>query len=72
MSEAQSPSTVAKLALWREKARDGTITDTELAEAITLLRGDRIAAARTSDASRRKKAVAEVPKADDLLAELGL
>lgn len=39
------PETLTRLAVLRSKARNGeTLTDAELAEAITLLRGDRQAA----------------------------
>lgn len=65
-----SPETQARLAALRQKVADGTITEAEMAEGIRLLRGDRIGAQVASDTSRRKKAVAVIPSADDLLTEL--
>lgn len=66
-----SAETQARLAILRSKATDGTITEEEMREGIRLLRGDRIGAQVASDSSRRKKAVAVIPSADDLLEELG-
>mgnify|MGYP000667967235 CR=1 FL=1 len=40
-------------------------------EAIIALRADRVGAAIASDKSKRAKAKAEIPDANDLLAELG-
>jgi hypothetical protein len=60
-----------KLTLWRAKCLDGTITIDELREAVQAMRGDRRSAAVASDKSRRAKAKAEIPSADDMLNELG-
>ena len=66
---AQSPEMQAKLGVWREKARAGTLTQDEMREAIAALREDRSRAVTTQTASkaRAKKAVVS---SDDLLAEL--
>ena len=65
-----SPELQAKISLWRQKSADGTITDAELREAVTLLRGERKTATVTS--AKRKKAAVEVKSADDMLNELGI
>ena len=70
---ALSPEAQAKVQLWRQKAREGTLTQDEMREAIITLRQDRIAAAATSATSRAKKAATREKKAvnsDDLLSEL--
>lgn len=67
-----SPELQSKIALWRQKAVQGTLTQEEMKEAITALRADRVGAAVASAASKRSKAKAEIPDADDLLAEMGL
>lgn len=63
------PETIAKLALFRQKVADKTITDEELIEATALLREDRRAATENA-AKRRTTARKQVKSADDLLAEL--
>ena len=65
-----SPELSAKIAVWRQKSLDGTITIEEQREAVRLMREGRLAAAQASSASKRIKAKAEVPSADDLLNEL--
>lgn len=67
-----SPELQSKIALWRQKAVQGTLTQEEMKEAILALRADRVGAAVASAASKRSKAKAEIPDADDLLAEMGL
>ena len=67
-----SPELQSKIALWRSKAVAGTLTPDEMKEAILALRQDRIGASIASAASKRTKAKAEIPDADDLLAEMGL
>jgi len=66
-----SPEFMNKMAQWRAKTADGTMTIEEYKEAITFLRGDRRAAVAASAASRRKKAKKEVKSAEEMLAELG-
>ncbi len=60
----------AKIAIWRQKAIDGKLTQEEMREAIALKRADRRAALTASDNSRRAKAKAVVPSAQQLLDEL--
>ncbi len=67
-----SPELQSKIALWRQKAVAGTLSPDEMREAILALRQDRIGASIASSASKRTKAKAEIPDADDLLAEMGL
>lgn len=67
-----SPELQSKIALWRQKAVAGTLSPDEMREAILALRQDRIGASIASAASKRTKAKAEIPDADDLLAEMGL
>lgn len=70
---ALSPEAQAKVQLWRQKAREGTLTQDEMREAIATLRQDRIAAAVVSATSRAKKSATAAKKAvnsDDLLSEL--
>lgn len=70
---ALSPEAQAKVQLWRQKAREGTLTQDEMREAIVTLRQDRVAAAGVSAASRAKKSATAAKKAvnsDDLLSEL--
>lgn len=67
----QSPELQAKIAEWREKARQGTLTIEEMKEAISAIRGDRKGAAIASEASKRKAAKKAIPDAKSLLSELG-
>lgn len=70
---AQSIDLQAKLAVWRRKAVDGTLSLDEMREAVRAIRGDRKVAHAVSDTSRAKKSQpkAVVPSADDMLDELG-
>lgn len=61
-----------KLAEWRQKAADGTLSVDEMRQIIQALRGDRKNAAVTSEAARRTKARSVVKSADELLGELGV
>ena len=63
--------TMTKIAIWRQKAVDGTLTIDEMREAIQIMRGYRRGAAIASDKARKAKAGTAIPTADDLLAELG-
>ena len=62
---------MTKIAVWRQKAIEGTLSIEEMKEAIQALRGDRRGAAIASDKARKAKAGTAIPTADDLLAELG-
>lgn len=64
---AISPEAQAKVQLWRQKAKDNTLTLEEMKEAVIYLRQDRMAAAQTSSASKAKKAPIN---SDSLLGEL--
>lgn len=66
-----SPELQGRIAEWRAKATDGTLTPDEMKQAIMLLREGRVSASYTSEASRRKTAKATIVHADDLLGELG-
>ena len=68
-----TPDISAKVQLWRQKAREGTLTQDEMREAIEVLRQGRTAAAVTSAVSRERKATAKAKanvNSDDLLSEL--
>lgn len=67
----QSSELQAKLAVWRQRTRDGTMTVEDYKEAIAAIRGDRKTAANTSEQAKRTKAKAAVPDAKALLADLG-
>lgn len=62
---------MSKIAIWRQKALEDTLSEAEMVEAIKTIRGDRRSAAHASDASRKAKATKVIPSADDLLSELG-
>ena len=70
MGKRMTPELQAKIQLWRQKAIAGDLTPEEMAEAIIALRAGRVGAQVASEASKRKKAVAEIPDADDLVKEL--
>lgn len=68
-----SPDLSAKVQLWRQKAREGTLTQDEMREAISTLRAERTGAAAVSEKSREKKATARAKasiSSDDLLSQL--
>lgn len=67
---AQSPELLAKIALWRAKCADGTMTVADYREAIKELRAGRVSAAVSSESARRTKAKAVIPTADEMLNEL--
>lgn len=72
-----SAETQARLAILRQKARDNTITQEEMKEAIQLMRTERVGASAVSAAAKATKATAKTkaapkakPNGDDLLSEL--
>jgi hypothetical protein len=65
-----TPETQAKIQMFRQKSREGTITTEELREALAIMREDRVGAQTTSTASRTKKAAKAAINSDDLLGEL--
>ena len=64
------PSFHQKLADYRRKAADNTITLDEMREAVKLMRQGRVAAAAASTATARKKASTPAVNSDSLLDEL--
>ena len=62
-------NTQAKIQLWRQKARDGTLTIEEQREIIATLRQGRLSAAQASAKAKASKAKS-APNSDDLLSEL--
>ena len=74
MNAAQSPEVQLKIQQWRAKAREGTLTQDEMREAIALLRKDRGAIPQASAGSKttwERKAAASKPDSNALLDELG-
>lgn len=55
-----SPELSAKIAVWRQKARDNTLTREEQREVIIALREGRVTASAVSAKSRAKKAPIDV------------
>lgn len=72
MSSPVPPELQQKISLWRQRAAEGTLTREEMLEAVRALREGRANAQAASDSSVRKRAVAAIPHADDLLKELGM
>jgi len=66
------PATQSKIALWRQKAQEGTLSEEEMLEAVRIIRAGRMSAAvATEKATSRKKAAAvAAPSGDDLLGEM--
>lgn len=60
-----SPDLQSKVALWRQKAAEGTMTAEDYREALSALRAGRLAAAQSA-----KKPKKEAVSAEDLLREL--
>ena len=72
MASPYSPETQMKIAVWRQKAMEGTLTLEEMREAVIIMRGDRKNSANAAaSGARRAKAKAAIPSADDMLEELG-
>lgn len=65
-----TPEIASKVAVWRAKAANNTLTLEEMREAIAIMRQGRLGAAAASSAARRSRAKAEIPDAEDLLAEM--
>lgn len=65
-----SPEVTMQIQIWRQRAREGTLTQDEMREAIKLMRADRVSAAETSAKSKAKKAPTAVVSGDDLLKQL--
>jgi hypothetical protein len=67
---AQSPELLMKIAEWRARALDGTITPEDMKEAIISLREGRVSACFASAASRAKGGKNPIPSAEELLERL--
>ena len=70
---AQSAELQAKIAIWRQRCREGTMTQEEYKEVLRELRADRVKAGEVSAASKARKSTATAKKninSDDLLGEL--
>lgn len=65
-----TPEQQAELQILRQRAVSGELTLDDMRKAIVMLRNGRASAHLASDASRRKKAIVEIPDADQLLKEL--
>ena len=72
MSEVVPLELQSKIADWRLRAAEGSLSLDEMKEAVKYLRAGRFAASQASAASssKRKKAIAEIPSAGDMLDEL--
>lgn len=66
----QSPELQARIAAWRQKAADGTITLDEMKEAIIVMRESRRSASVEAKASRASGGTKAKANADDLLNQL--
>lgn len=67
-----SPELQSKIAEWRIKSANGTITLDEMRQAVIAMRDGRTGAQEAAAASGKKSSVKKpVRKADDMLAELG-
>jgi hypothetical protein len=69
-----SPENSAKIQAWRQASREGTLSQDQLREAITLIREGRVGASTTSSKARTASATSRAKKApvnsDSLLDEL--
>lgn len=66
-----TPEIQSRIAVFRAKANEGTLTIDEMKEAIVMIREGRRGAAVASEQSRRVRAKKEIKSADELLGELG-
>ena len=67
---AYSTETQNKLTEWREKAKEGRLTQEEMKEAIILLRQGRFSACFAGKAAKSKAVVPDLPSAEQLIEEL--
>ena len=65
-----TPEQQAKIAVWRQKAMEGTLSLEEQKEAVVMLRAGRRSAAAASEQARRSRARKEIPSAEEMLNEL--
>ncbi len=61
-----------KIAEWRLRLAEGTLSQAEMIEVVKTLRAGRLRAAEASASASKKKrkAIAEIPSADDMLSEM--
>jgi len=71
MTNPVPPELQSKIALWRSRSADGTITLDEMKQAIIAIRQGRVSAAAAAEGSKKTKSKAPARSADDMLAELG-
>lgn len=71
MTSPISPELQSKIALWRQKSLDGTITLEEMREAVIAMRGGRLAAQEAAASAGKKTSKKPTRAADDMLSELG-
>lgn len=68
-----SPELMQQVAIWRQKAADGTLTQEEMRNAVIVLRENRHSATKAAAISMKgKKAKEPTKSAEDLLKEFGL
>lgn len=65
------PELQSKIALWRSRSADGTITQDEMKQAIIAIRQGRVSAATAAGESKKRTSKSPSRSADDLLSELG-
>lgn len=72
MTSPIDPNLPQQIMIWRQKAADGSLEQKDMIEIVRTLRAGRMKAAEAaaSSAKTRKKAIVEIPSADDLLGEL--
>ena len=70
MASPVTPEISMKIAAWRQKAAEGTLTLDDMKEAIIYLRAGRVNAQSASAAAKRKKAIIAIPSAADMLNDL--
>ena len=69
--QIQDPELLNKIAVWRQKSIDGTITLEEMREAVKAMRGNRVAAITAAGEAKRSAKPKVTPKAAaDLLNDL--
>lgn len=66
----QTPENQAKIALWRQRAADGSLTPEDCKEFVLLCRQGRMTAAASATTTKRAKAIAAIPKVEDVLGGL--
>lgn len=67
-----SPELASRMAIWRQKALEGTLSIEDQREAVAYIRGERKGAAISSEQAKRTKAKKEIKSAEELLKELGI